>query len=125
MYESNSAQARHLAASLRESEVERQQLHAANERCLQLEAQTLRRSQDLQQEALSLANQCEVEVQHLQDKTEAQPQLLKAQWQNQMSQTATCKAEIHAWRAEIANMAEKSELPSDFPHYIQKNLGYI
>ena len=41
MSESNSAQVQILAASLRESELEHQQLHTANERRLQLEAQAL------------------------------------------------------------------------------------
>ena len=109
-YESSGAQAQILAANLREGDLEHQQLHTADERRLQLEAQALRRSQDLEQEAFSIAHQREVEVRQLQDQSEAQPPLLKEQWKNQMSQQATCKAEIHALHTEIANMTEKSEL---------------
>ena len=47
MRESNSAQVQQLAASLQQSKWERQQLHIAHERCLRLEAQTLRMSQDM------------------------------------------------------------------------------
>ena len=62
MYESNSTQMQLLAASLLENELEHQQLHTANERRLQLEAQTFRRSQDLEQETLSIAHQREVAI---------------------------------------------------------------
>ena len=106
MCDSNSAQVQILAASLRKSELQ----WNTTSYILPLEAQALRRSQDLEQEALSIAHQCEVEVQQLQDKTDAQPQSLKEQWKQQMSQTATHKAEIHALHTELANMAEKSEL---------------
>ena len=59
-HDSSTAQAQQLAASLQHSEVDwntscDQQLHITNERRLQLEAQALRRSQDLEQQALSLA----------------------------------------------------------------------
>ena len=58
MCESNSAQVQTLAARLQESELEHQQLHTAQERQLQLEAQALRRSQDLEeQQASSIAHE--------------------------------------------------------------------
>ena len=66
-YESNSAQVQQLAESLHKSELEHQQLHAANERRLQFEAQALRMSQDMEQQALSIAHQCEVEVRQRQE----------------------------------------------------------
>ena len=110
MYESNSAQVQQLANSLRKSELEHQQLHTANERRLQLEAQALRMSQDMEQQALSMAHQREVEARRLKDQSAAQPEQVKAQWKQQVSQTATYKAEIHALHTELQNMAEKSEL---------------
>ena len=110
MYESNSAQVQQRVQSLHKSELERQQLHIANERRLQLEAQTLRMSQDTEQQTLSIAHEREVEAQQLQDKSTAQPQLLKERWKQQVSQMATYKAEIHALRTELTNMTEKSEL---------------
>ena len=90
---------------VRESEVEHQQPHAVNERRLQVEAQTLRRSQNLEQEAFGIAHQREVEVQQLQDQSAARPQLLKEQWKSQVSQQATRKAKIHALHTEISNVA--------------------
>ena len=108
--ESNSAQVQALAVRLPESELGRQQLHTANETQLQLEAQALRRSRDLEQQVARVAHEREVELQELQDQSATQPQLLKAQWKNQMSQQATYKAEIHALNMEIASMIEKSEL---------------
>ena len=107
---SSSAQVRTLAVRLRESELEHQRLHTANERQLQLEAQTLRRSQGLEQQAASIAHEREIEQRELRDQSDAQPQLLKTEWNTQMSQQATYKAEIHALYTEIANMQEKSEL---------------
>ena len=77
---------------------------------MQQETQALRRSQDLEQQAARIAHKREVELQELQDQSAAQPQLLKAQWKNQMSQQATYKAEIQVLNTEIANVAEKSEL---------------
>ena len=95
---------------LRESELEHQQLHTARERRLRLEAQTLRRSQDLEQQAASITHEREVQLRELPDRAEAQPQLLKAQWKSQMSQQATYRAEIHEFYIETLNMREKSEL---------------
>ena len=65
MRESNSAQAQQLAESLQQSELEHQQLHIANEKRLQLEAQTLRMLQDMEHQALSTVRQKEEEVQRL------------------------------------------------------------
>ena len=79
MRESNSAQAQTLAARLQERESEHQQLHTANERQLQLEAQALRRSLDPEQQAARKAHEREVELRELQDQSAAQPQLLNAQ----------------------------------------------
>ena len=60
MYESNSAQVQQLAESLHKSELEHQQLHIANPRRLQLEAQTLSMSQDMEQQALNITHQRKV-----------------------------------------------------------------
>ena len=108
MYESNSAQVQQFADSLFKSELKHKQLHIANEIRLQLEAQTLRMSHAMEQQILSIAR--EFETQQLQDKSASQPQLLKGQWKQQMSQTATYKAEIHALRTELANLTERPEL---------------
>ena len=78
MYESNSTQAHTLTVRLRESELEHQELLTANERQLQLEAQTLRR-QNLEQQAARITHEREVELRELQDQSAAQPQLLKTQ----------------------------------------------
>ena len=62
---SNSAQVQSIAAKLHENELEHQQLHTAQERQLQLEAQALRRSQDLEQQACSIAQEREIALQEL------------------------------------------------------------
>ena len=59
-----------------------QQLHSANERRLQLEAQTLRMSQDMEQQTFSIAD--ERKVRQLQDKSAAQPDLQTEQWTPQL-----------------------------------------
>ena len=69
--ESSSGQTQQLADILPRSELEHQRLRTANERRLQLEAEALRRSQDMEQQALSIAHQREVEAQQLQDKSTA------------------------------------------------------
>ena len=82
-----------------------------NGRQLQLEAQTLRRSQDLEQQSARIAHEREVELRELQkQQAAAQPQLLKRQSKQQMSQQATYKAKIYVLNTEIVNMKEKSEL---------------
>ena len=79
---------------------------SANERRLQLEAQTLRMSQDMEHQALSVAHQREQKIQRLKDQSEAQLD----QWKQQISQMATYKAQIHALHTELQNITEKSAL---------------
>ena len=85
-------------ARLQESELAHQLLHTAQERQLQFEAQTLRRSQGLEQQTSSIAHEREVALRELRKQAEAQPEMLKSQWKYQMSPQASCKAEIHAQR---------------------------
>ena len=54
-----------LAARVRESELEHQQLHTAQERQWQLEAQALRRLRDLEQQASIIAHEREVATREL------------------------------------------------------------
>ena len=107
---SNSAQVQSLAAKLHENELENQQLHTAQERQLQLEAQALGRSQDLEQKACSIAHESEIALREVRRKAEEQPQVLKTQWKLQLSQQASYKAEIHELYTEMLNMCEESEL---------------
>ena len=77
---SNSAQEQSLAVTLRENELEHQQLHTAQERQMQLEAQTFRRSQDLEQQACSIAHEHEIALRELRRQAQEQLQVLKPQW---------------------------------------------
>ena len=94
-----------------ESELEHQQLRAANEKQLQSDPGPSLRH--LEQQASRIAHEREVELRELQDQSAAQSQLLKAQWKNQMSQQATYKAAIHALHTEIANMAKSVSTSGD------------
>ena len=98
------------ARRLRESELEHQQLQTAQERQLQLELQTPRRSRDLEQQVCSIAHEREVALRELRKQAEAQPDMLKSQWKHQMSQQASYKAEIRELYAEMLNMRDKSEM---------------
>ena len=95
-----------LAASLQRSELEHQQLHTANERRLQLEAQTLRTSQDLEQQALSMYQSA------------VRPDQVKTQWKQQISQTATYKAERLMPCTPSSRMWQRS--PSYRPPFLRK-----
>ena len=116
MQESNSAQAQQLAENPRCSQLERQELHVANETRLQLEAPTIRLSQDMEHKTMSDMLQKEQEVQRLRMQTDKQPDRLKERWKKQVSQAATYKAMIHALHTELANHQEKSELKKG--HYM-------
>ena len=59
--------------------------HTANETQLQLEAQSLRKPQDLEQQAARITHEREVKLRDLRDQSAAQPQLLKTQLKNQTS----------------------------------------
>ena len=109
MYESGGVQAQQLAETLHKNDLEHQQVLIANARRLQLEAQTVRMSQDMEQQTLSVAHQREVKLRRLQDKSTPQPEQLKENRKQQLSQTATSKAEIHALHTEFASMEKKFE----------------
>ena len=110
--QSNSAQAQSLASKLKETQLEHQQLHTAQERQLQLEAQALRQAQIEEQQAIALAREHELAIQEIRRQAEEQPELLKLQWRRQLSQQSSCKAEIHELYTEVLNMREKSEMQS-------------
>ena len=78
-----------LAANLQHCELHSQEVHIANEKRLQLEAQ------DMEHRALSMAHQREETIQGLRHHTDKQPDHLKTQWKRQVSQAATYKAKIH------------------------------
>ena len=67
-------------------------------------------SQNTKQQTLGAAHQKEQEAQRLRNHTDAQLEQLEEQWKQQVSQAATCKAEIHALRIELQNVEEKSEV---------------
>ena len=108
--QSNSAQVQNLAARLRESELEHHQPRTAKEGQLQLEAQALRRSQDLEQQAASIAHEQELALRNLRKQAESQPKALQTQWRYQMSQQASYKAETHDLYTKMLNVRKKSEL---------------
>ena len=101
-----------LAAELQETQLEHQQLYTAQERQLQLEAQTLRQSQHEEQQAAVLAREHELAIQKLRQQAEEQPEILKPQWRRQLSQQASYKAEIHELYTGMLNTREKSEMKS-------------
>ena len=104
MCKSNSAQVQILAVKLQETQLEHQQLYTAQERQLQLETQTLKLSQDQEQQAYSLAQEHERAIQEFRRQAEEQPEILKSQWRMQLSQQASYKAEIHELYTEMLNM---------------------
>ena len=106
--QSNSAQVQSLASKLQETNLEHHELYAAQERQLQLEAQTLRQAQDQEQQSARLAHEREIAIQNLKSQAEEQPELLKLQWRRQLSQQSSYKAEIHELYTEMLNMREKS-----------------
>ena len=98
--QSNSAQAQSLASKLQETSLEHQQLHSAQERQLQLEAQTLRQARNEELQASITAQERELAIQEFKRQAEEQPELLKLQWRRPLSQQSTYKAEIHELYAE-------------------------
>ena len=92
----NCAQVQSLACKLQETNLEHQQLYAAQERQLQFDAQTLRQTRiEEQQAAAALTREHELAIQEFRRQAEEQPDLLKRQWRRQLSQQSSYKAEIH------------------------------
>ena len=72
MQKSNRAQAQQLAESLRQNQLEHQDLHITDEQRLQLEAHTFRMSQDMERKAMSALQQKDQDVQCLRQHTDEQ-----------------------------------------------------
>ena len=73
---SNRAQVQSLASKLHETNEEHQQLHTAQERQLQLEAQALRAVHERELQAAQSAQESEVVIQELRRKAAEQPDIL-------------------------------------------------
>ena len=87
---SNSAQVQSLASKLHETNEEHQQLHTAQERQLQLEAQALRAAHQYEQQAAQSVNEYESLIQELRRQADEQPDTQKLLWRKQLSQQSTC-----------------------------------
>ena len=110
--QSNSTQVQSLASKLHETNLEHQELHTARERQLRLEAQTLRETQQHEQQATQMTQEHEYATQELRRQAEEQPAIQKILWKRQLSQQSTYKAEIHELYTEMLHMREKSEMQS-------------
>ena len=103
---SNSAQVQSLASKLHETNEEHQQLHTAQERQLQLEAQALRAVHQRELQAAQSAQESENVIQELRHKAAEQPDVQKLLWKRQLSQQSTYRAKIHELHTEMLNMKE-------------------
>ena len=108
--QSNSAQVQSFASKLHETNEEHQQLHTAQERQLQLEAQALRAAYQYEQQAAQSVHEHENMIQELRRQADEQPDIQKLLWKRQLSQQSTYRAEIHELHTEMLNMKEKSEM---------------
>ena len=109
---SNSAQVQSFASKMHETNVEHQQLHDAQERRIQLEAQALREAHEYELQAAQTAQEYQDMVQALRRQSEDQPDKEKLLWKRHLSQQADYKAEIHELHTELLNMRERSEMKS-------------
>ena len=109
---SNSAQVQSLASKLHETNEEHQQLHTAQERQLQLEAQALREVHQRELQAAQSAQENANVIQELRRRGAEQPDIQKTLWKCQLFQQSTYKAEIHELQTEMLNMKEKAEMQS-------------
>ena len=109
---SNSAQVQSFASKMHETNVEHQQLHDAQERRIQLEAQALREAHQLEQHAAHTAQEYQEMVQALRQHADDQPDKEKLLWKRHLSQQADYRAEIHELHTELLNMRERSEMKS-------------
>ena len=110
--QSNSAQVQSFASKMHETNVEHQQLHEAQERRIQLEAQALREAHQLEQQAAHTAQEYLDMVQTLRQQADEQPDKEKLLWKRHLSQQADYRAEIHELHTELLNMRERSEMKS-------------
>ena len=110
--QSNSAQVQSFASKMHETNVEHQQLHDAQERRIQLEAQALREAHLQEQEAARTAQEYQQMVQALRQHADEQPDKEKLLWKWHLSQQADYRAEIHELHTELLNMRERSEMKS-------------
>ena len=108
--QSNSAQVQSFASKMHETNVEHQQLHDAQERRIQLEAQALRAAHLQEQEAAHTAQEYQRMVQELRQSADEQPDKEKNLWKRHLSQQADYRAEIHELHAELLNTRERSEM---------------
>ena len=108
--QSNSAQVQSFASKMHETNVEHQQLHDAQERRIQLEAQALRAAHLQEQEAAHTAQEYQQMVQVLRQYADEQPDKEKILWKRHLSQQADYRAEIHELHTELLNMRERSEM---------------
>ena len=97
---------------MHETNVEHQKLHDAQERQIQLEAQTLREAHQYEQQAEQSAQEYQQMMHELRRQADEQPEVQKLQWKWQISRQASYKAEIHALQTEILNLKDKSERKS-------------
>ena len=111
---SNSAQVQSLASKLHETNEEHQQLHTAQERQLQLEAQALRVEHQRELQAAQSVQEYENMIHEHKRQAAEQPDIQKLLWKRQLSQQSTYKAEIHELQTEMLSMKEKSEMQSHF-----------
>ena len=109
---SSSAQVQSLASKLHETNEDHQQLHAAQERQLQLEAQALRAAHQYEQQAAQSVSEYESTIHELRRQVDEQPDIQRRLWTKQISQRSTYKAEIHELYTEMLNVKEKSEMQS-------------
>ena len=110
--QSNSAQVQSFASKMHETNEEHQKLYTAQERQIQLEAQTLREAHQYEQQAAQTAQEYQDMIQELRRQADEQPDLRKPPWRRQLSQQADYRAEIHELHTELLNMTEKSEMKS-------------
>ena len=110
--QSNSAQVQSFVSKMHETNEEHQQLYAAQERQIQLEAQALQEAHQYEQQAARTAQEYQNMVQELRRQADEQPDLQKLLWRQNLSQQADYRAEIHELHTELLNMKEKSEMKS-------------
>ena len=97
---------------MHETNVEHQQLHDAQERRIQLEAQALREAHQNEQHAAHTAQEYQEMVQALRQHADDQPDKERLLWKRHLSRQADYRAEIHELHTELLNMREKSEMKS-------------
>ena len=99
--QSNSAQVQSFASKMHETNAEHQELHNAQERRLQLEAQALREAYRCEQESAHTAQEYQEMVQALRQNAYDQPDKEKLLWKRHLSQQADYRAEIHELHTEL------------------------